>query len=423
MANLFKAIFTGIVFSCYFFPFEFTFMPGINTKMVLAVIGLMLLAIQWMKDKGMVIEKDMLFVSLLAAIFSLFSLFSVTYNNTTDYVYATYIVKMWVWFAGAYTILTLIRGIHGSISIQLVFHYMAWVCAIQAILGIVIDNIPAIQNLVDAYIMQDTLFLHKTGRLYGIGACFDTAGIRFSCALLGLGYLLTHKVSRYWKIWYWILFVVISILGNIMSRTTTVGMLLAIVYVTIRNFSFYIELTASKIRVFTVTLLLLTMLSTLLYYGYCHSSITRQYLQYGFEIFYNGFNNGEFTSNSTERLQRMVIWPDNLKTWLIGDGWFDNPNDPGSFYKYTDVGYLRFIFYCGGIGLTIFILFFIYCSHVLKRKWKDDALFFLFMFALVLLVWVKITTDIFCMYVLLLLLDEQGNCIRKSLFNELPYDT
>lgn len=423
MANLFKSIFIGIIFSCYFFPFEFAFLPGINTKMVLAVVGLMLLAVQWAKEKSMTTAKDMLVVSVWAAVFSLFSFFSVTYNNTTDYAYATYIVSMWVWLSGAYAVLSLIRAVHGRISIQLVFHYMAWVCAAQSVLGIVIDNVPSIQSIVDEYILQDIQFLHKTNRLYGIGASFDTAGIRFSCALLGLSYLLTHNVSRYWNIVYWMLFAVIAVLGNIMSRTTTVGLLLAVVYIIIKNFSFNIQLTASKLRMVTTVIIIAFGLSIFLYYGYNHLPMVKYYMEYGFEAFFNYANSGEFTTSSTDKLQLMVVWPDNIKTWLIGDGWFDNPNDPGSFYKYTDVGYLRLIFYCGSIGLAIFMLFFAYCTYALIRKWRVEALLFTFMFVLALVVWVKISTDIFCVYVLLMLLEKQGDSIQEKLFSDTSHDT
>ena len=426
MANLFKSIFIGIIFSCYFFPFEFAFLPGINTKMVLAVIGLMLLAVQWAKEKSMTTAKDMLAVLVWAAVFSLFSFFSVTYNNTTDYAYATYIVSMWVWLSGAYAVLSLIRAVHGSISIQFIFHYMAWVCAVQALLGIVIDNVPAVKSIVDTYFMQDEIkaYLHKTDRLYGIGAYFDTAGVRFSCALLGLGYLLAHNTSRYWRVWYWVLFIVIILFGNMMSRTTIVGTFFCIVYIVIKNFSVgSMQLTASRLRTFTVIALLAVVVSSSVYYGYQHSPVMRNYLQYGFELFYNSVNSGEFTSSSTERLQRMVVWPDNPKTWLIGDGWFDNPDNPGSFYKYTDVGYLRLIFYCGSIGLAIFMLFFAYCTYALVRKWRGEALLFTFMFVLALVVWVKISTDIFCVYVLLMLLEKQGDSIQEKLFSDTSHDT
>lgn len=417
MISLLKTIFTGIVFSCYFFPFEFTFLPGINTKMILAVVGLLLLVIRWGKNREVNTSKEMLLVSAWAIFFSLISLFAVTYNDTTDYVYATYIVKMWVWLAAAYSVLALIKEIHKDISVQLVFHYMAWVCAVQSVLGIVIDNVPAVQSMVDEYILHDVEFLHKTRRLYGIGAFFDTAGIRFSCALLGLGYLLTHNVSRYWFVIYWVLFFLIATLGNMMSRTTTVGLFLSLIYITVNNLSFNVILTPSKMRTFAVVAILTILAAVSLYYGYNNSPIVRHYLQYGFEVFFNFFNSGELSTSSTTKLQQMVVWPDNLKTWIIGDGWFDNPENPGSFYKYTDVGYLRFIFYCGTLGLTAFILFFVYCTYVLIKKWREETWLFLLMLILVLLVWIKISTDIFCMYALLLLLDSKDNSIRNKVLN------
>ena len=40
-----------VVLSFYFFPFEFTFMPGMNTKMAMAGIGLAVLAIQFAKKR------------------------------------------------------------------------------------------------------------------------------------------------------------------------------------------------------------------------------------------------------------------------------------------------------------------------------------------------------------------------------------
>lgn len=346
------------------------------------------------------------FISTVAGIFSLFSLFSVVYNDTTDYTYASYIVKMWVWLSGAYAVLSLIRQVHGEVSIRQVFHYMACVCAVQALLGIVIDSVPVIQGWVDTYIAQNTELFHKTKRLYGIGAGFDTAGIRFSCALLGLGYLLTHRVSDKQTMWYWGLFFTIGILGNIMSRTTTVGLVLALLYMAFTHFSLNIQLDSSKMKSFIHSILLAGVVAGITYYCYHHFPVFRNNLQYGFEGFVNWYETGDWNTSSTSRLQKMFILPDNLKTWLIGDGWFDNPDEPGGFYKYTDIGYLRFIFYCGCIGLSLFVSFFICCTVILFRKWKEDRFFLLLLFLLKLIVWVKISTDIFLVYALLLLLDR-----------------
>ena len=79
----------------------------------------------------------------------------------------------------------------------------------------------------------------------------------------------------------------------------------------------------------------------------------------------------------------MYVFPDNIKTWIIGDGYFANPGDTdpyyvgplgGAFYKSTDVGYLRFIFYFGVLGLFAFVLFlYIYCFGKIKKISKADA--------------------------------------------------
>ena len=43
MWKLIKIFLAGIAMSFYFFPFEFSFLPGINTKMAMAGVGLILL--------------------------------------------------------------------------------------------------------------------------------------------------------------------------------------------------------------------------------------------------------------------------------------------------------------------------------------------------------------------------------------------
>lgn len=418
MANLLKNIIIGVVFSGYYFPFEFTFLPGFNTKMGLAVIGMVLLTMQWLTERNVRITPMFLTISAWASVFSLSSLFSVTYNNTTDYVYATYIVKMWVWLSGAYAVLYLIREMHKEISFRLVFHYMAWVCAIQAILALIIDNAPTLQNWVDTYILQDTEFLHKTKRLYGIGVYFDTAGIRFSCALLGLGYLLTHKVSYKQKIWYWILFIIISIIGNIISRTTLTGLIISLLYIVLTTFSMNIRIDSDKMRFFINSIMLIAIALGITLYFYLHVPSFRSKLQYGFEGFFNWYKIGNWSTSSTTRLQNMFVLPDNLKTWLIGDGWFANPDDSSAFYKYTDVGYLRFIFYCGCVGLSLFISFFMCCTSILFQKWKEDRFFLLMLFLLELVVWVKISTDIFAVYALLLLLDRYEIAPNNGIYSQ-----
>ena len=71
-----------------------------------------------------------------------------------------------------------------------------------------------------------------------------------------------------------------------------------------------------------------------------------------FELFINYMDGNGFTSESTNELQNMIVFPDNLKTWLLGDGLaFTSTN---GFYMNTDIGYLRSLFYWGIIGSLIY---------------------------------------------------------------------
>ncbi len=81
-----------VVTSFGFFPFEFTFLPGMNTKMILAAIGLVAIAVNLAKKRDAFISRDFFIVSLYAAMVSLVGFIATGYNDTSDYSYASYLV-------------------------------------------------------------------------------------------------------------------------------------------------------------------------------------------------------------------------------------------------------------------------------------------------------------------------------------------
>ena len=87
--------------SLYFFPFGLKALPGLNTKMIVAAAGLVVYLFRLGRQRDGSVNRDIFLLSLIAALVSLIGLFSITYNNTPDYAYATYIVSMWVWIGGA----------------------------------------------------------------------------------------------------------------------------------------------------------------------------------------------------------------------------------------------------------------------------------------------------------------------------------
>lgn len=408
-----------ILTSFYFFPFEFTFLPGINTKMAIAGIGLVILIIQLARGRKSIIDRDFFQLSLIAGLVSLIGFFAVTWNDTYDYTYATYIVSMWVWLSGAYVVTQAITKLHGHISVELVCNYLIVVCVVQCLIAFTMTQYPPLKNFVDSFLGSTGFMGKMEDRMYGIGACLDVAGSRFSVVLVMIiSLLLKFSVSDKKKYigLYLVAFFVITIIGNMMSRTTTVGLMVALAYLfyASRIYTFRIDSGMRQVLAWFVGILCAVIL--LVTYGYYTNPGFQENLRFGFEGFFSLVEKGRWEVHSNEILQNMYVFPDNLKTWFIGDGYFDNPyyTDPyytgpkiGGFYKGTDVGYLRFIFYFGLMGLIVFSLFMCKVAKVCMNRFTSYRSLFFVILLLNFAVWFKVSSDIFLVFALFLCVTEE----------------
>lgn len=414
MVRLLTMLFISMIVSGYYFPFRFSFFPIANTKMILALIGIFLVVYQGCRKHGIILSKEFMGAAGLAFIFSFVCFISIDYNHTNDYSYVTYFTSFFTWLGGAYTVCAVIRLFHKKASLQLLISYLAFVCVTQCILAILIDRIPAFQTLVDTYIDQGQWFYNQVGRLYGIGASLDPAGVRFSIVLLLIAYLLSEdnyiRQDRRMITAYLICFFLIAILGNMISRTTTVGMVMGLAYIIystgifrliipFRNFKFY--------SVFGSLLVIFIILGT---YLYQNDDNFYQNMRFAFEGFFAWVETGEWSTDSTDKLNAVMwIWPEDFKSWIIGTGLF------GTWGFGTDIGYCRFILYCGLTGFGIFSLFFIYNAWVFSRKYPSCRLLSLALLSLSFIIWVKVATDLFLIYALFYCLDEDTEQKSESL--------
>lgn len=415
----------GIAVSFYFFPFEFTFLPGVNTKMAMAGVGLIIYIVDLAKGRVGQINKDGFQIAVIAALVSLCGLFSVIWNNTNDYTYATYIVSMFVWLGGAYTALKIVKWLHGYVSVELVANYLIGVCVGQCILALMIDYIPSFKALVDSYVVGfdfvQTDRLDKAGRLYGIGAALDVAGTRFSSILVMIAFIIQHiSGSRYEKyMWIYLAsFLFISVVGNMMARTTTVGILVAIIYWVIVSFKPLQPSSDSNLRVWKYLTVSLCVFLPIVFYLYSVNEQFHDNIRFAFEGFFSIAETGQWETNSSNILKNMIVFPDNFKTWLIGDGYIENPyyRDPyyvgpryGGYYMGTDIGYLRFIFYFGLIGLVIFISYFVKVARTCALRFPKYTTMFMLVLVINMIVWLKVSTDIFLVFAIFLCISKEDN--------------
>ena len=201
----------------------------------------------------------------------------------------------------------------------------------------------------------------------------------------------------------------IAVVGNMIARTTIVGVVLSLFYAFLM---FRPErVTRSFFRIIRIVLLVLIIAVPLCIYLYDNSAQFYQLSRFAFEGFFNLIETGEWEIDSNEKLKTMIVFPENLKTWIIGDGYFVNPYSsdpyyvgyqPGGYYMGTDIGYCRFIFYFGIIGLLIFSLFFFVVARECTAMLPDYKLLILFVLLLGFVIWLKVATDVFLVFALFL---------------------
>lgn len=422
-----------VLTSFYFFPFEFVSLPGINTKMVLAAIGLVMLVFSLAGKRKAEVDKDILSISLYAVAISFISFIAITVNGTNDQSFTTYFISMWVWLAGAYTVCRAIKAVHGHLSVELVSNYLIVVCCLQCLLALSMDLYPPLKEFVDSFLGDSESFMGKAeGRLYGIGCALDVAGLRFSAVLVIIACLCMNGSPSVSKNigWYIAAFLVMALIGNMISRTTTMGVILAVIYWSYCVVRYVLTNDGADLKFLKWLGVSLAVLVPVLILLYNVSPALQTNIRFAFEGFFSLFETGKWQVHSNDiLLKHMIVLPDTFRTWVIGDGYAANPvtfpeNDPyyigenyHGYYKGTDIGYLRYIFYFGLVGLGAFIAYFCKVASVCAGRFRMYRMMFLMVLAVNFIGWLKVSTDIFLVFAIFLCIsrkDEEKYEMRLS---------
>lgn len=421
LIKFFLIVIAVVITSCYFFPFVPMALPMANSKMILALIGLIVFGFNLAKKNNALAGSDFLNLTLWAFGISLISFATMTINNTPDNTFATYFMSMWVWLGGAYAVVMFVKSVHGRVSIPLVVNYLLAVCIIQCILALIFNSIPGADEW-HRMTFSGEGYMGNTeeDRLHGIGCSLDVAGFRFAAVLCMAAYLISSKTSDTSKmndIFYIVAICFISVVGNMISRSTIIGTIIALVIIGI---GVIVNRNTKLISKFSFILIVAVAICIFMYNT---NSVFRSNIRFGFEGFFSLAEKGKWETNSNNILENMVVWPDNLKTWIIGDGYINNPSDinlvtydpyfigkvTGGYYMGTDIGYLRYIFYFGLTGLIMFCLFFIRVCTICMRRFEKFKWMFLLILAINFIQWFKVSTDLFLVFAPFLCISEKDN--------------
>lgn len=203
-------------------------------------------------------------------------------------------------------------------------------------------------------------------RMIGLGNQFFGAGFNYSIDILVMALIPYTKGSYIYKhsILYWIICCLIIIVGFFSARTFIIGIGCAILFLMFNERKRIFRFLRNS---FKIILIVSCFSCTILVLLSKHIETIDVVLEWAFEIFINIFSGDGFRSNSTDILLTMYVFPDNLITWLFGDGRFYMPD--GSYYMHTDVGFIRLIFF---FGLPATILLYIYQVYFAYKIYNNS---------------------------------------------------
>ena len=413
MVWIIATVLSVIAVELYLFPLQTYGMP-INSKTIFAALGLVVAFVETARKGYGILRTDLILLTGLAFMVSLCSYASLTINATSDTTYQTYIISMWVWLSAAYFTLWVVKQCLGSVSIATLTYLLLGVCLFECITALGVEMNPTVYRLVNA--ITDHEWVEGVNRMHGLSAELDTGGIRFSVVLIMISYVIcdTKDKSSGWTLAIlWLSFVVITVIGNMIARTTITGTAIGLAYILWKSRPTGARLTAEQMKMMSVIGLTIVIALPLIVYYYNNDSKIHNDLRFAFEGFFSLAEKGEWDVSSNNTLKSMIVWPDNLHTWILGDGYMENPKDDPyyvgevtkGYYKNTDIGYLRFIFYFGIIGLLAFTTFIVISARACMKRLPKYRSMILLLLILSFVVWLKVSTDLFFIFALLLCVD------------------
>ena len=408
MMKWLKIVLTGIIVSLFFFPVTFSFFPVSNTKNLLAAAGAVCLLFFLVRKKEFSFPKELLVLLFLATLVSLVALFSITYNQTPDTSYATYIRSAIIWLSGAFAVCCAVWYTHKRVDVPLLVNYLTAVCVFQCVMAMLIRFVPAVQMFVDSFVMQGQDLLKEMDRLYGVGASLDVGGSRFAVVLASIAFMMEQSKKSNGntpQILLVLSFCIITVIGNMIARTTLVGVIIGLIYIMLmelRHMGWEDPTDYHSSWLSWLGVLVILIPTGIILFN--SSPQFEELMRFGFEGFFSLFEEGEWQVDSNSKLESMIVWPEEFRTWVIGDGYFENQRNDRNyigdattegFYMGTDIGYLRFIFYFGIIGLIAISAVMVYAGIISCKAFPAYMPLFLMAIVANFAVWLKVATDLF----------------------------
>lgn len=341
-----------IVAFTYLYPISVHIFP-VSTDIVLHAVSIAYLIL----FKRCVFSVDHYRLSVLSITIIILSIFFTTINGAFDFSLVKKFIASLLFIPSSIFVVDLIKKVIPDFSEITILEWIVYVTLGQAIISLLLFVQPV---LMDAWL--SIMKLTDAGETIASGSAnyrliafakyqFANMAVMYGVALLCMITIAFSEKSTFYnnhKLMYFVTLLLICIAGILSARTFFVILLIAILYT-----SFLLWKKKGFRAIFYVGFLcfLIILVGTVIISTMEGSEYARTY-QWMFEWLINLQNYGELGTDSTSTLNSMYIYPTQIKTWLVGDGFFCNSD--GTFYMSTDAGYIRSLFYWGIIGSVIY---------------------------------------------------------------------
>lgn len=359
MKAVIREIYPIFLLFLYIYPQTILGFP-ISTRIIMGMFSLLILLKRFCPT---------IFVPLKGSIaIGLFSIITAVYNTTYDFKFLWYLGSMLLILLAAYFFFSLFpQYTENCNSINAVLKIFVIAVLIQSIAAVTMFVFPTLgeilQNIFPIVANETQLELSMGFRLLGLGTAFFGAGVTNGLALIIIVYLYLRDNIQSIIIWM-PCYLFIFFAGLMMARTTVVGFVISLLL--LLTWKPLGKKSISKKLKWTVSFIIALVLAV----SFMLVNTNEDLLNFAFEFFYNYEKSGSFESASTNDMLTMYRWPEDLKTWLIGDGMFNTKN---GYYMKTDIGFLRLLYY-GGIPIILAYFYFSWYIILKIRKLGIDRL-------------------------------------------------
>ena len=412
MIITFKHIVAIILMFLYIYKISYSFFPFSST-VIFGIFGLLWFLLRLMSNKIFpIIDKTIIIFLLLLLSIGTVSTISLFINNTVDIKFISYMFSQIAILFASYFVVKILKKIKYKLDFEILVKLIINVIFIQSIIALSMFLIPdlkefllGLENLTTKELARINSF--SGFRIYGVGLSKTfLAGVYNGYALILIAILFRlYRFSLKGLSFLSLKFTIILLVGMMMARTTLAGALIAIIIILIpRDLKATLTIFKKRILFFTIAILIpIGIVSALFIILPSFEILAGDALRYGFEMFINLNESGSFETESSNELMKLYVLPNNIQTYIIGDGYFADPIKVGSYYMHTDIGYLRLIYYFGGIGLSFYLAMQIYLIVKAYSVFNIGKGFYIFIIVYFMILNLKGFTDLLVVHIIFIM--------------------